>query len=158
MRILKLAAFIILLTGLFYIIYGALTIYLSSWDITDLPARYASEINNDIRMTGATWERWQRAFFNGGAFAIGLGIVTVTAGIGIIRTKSWGRTIWLFLSPILMLFQFAQGQKSVTKFNTQSNYKLAFLLLIIITSTWLMLLLPSSRTAMAKKTQHRRRL
>jgi hypothetical protein len=81
---------------------------------------------------------------------MGLGVVTVIAGIGIIRRKSWGRTIWLFLSPILLLTQLSEGQKSLTQFNTQSGYRLAFALIIVIILTWLMLLLPSSRKELAK--------
>lgn len=147
MKIHKWAALVILLTGLAHIVYGALTIYLSSMNVADLPIR----ISNTIYATGETWEFWKKAFFRGGIYVGGVGIAAVVAGIGIIRTKSWGRTIWLFLSPILLLSQFSQGQKSLTQFNKQGNYKLAFVLLIVVTLSWIMLLLPSSRTELGKK-------
>jgi len=147
MKILKLTAVIILLIGIAYITYGAFTIYLASWNITDLTPKMLQ----DIYATGATWEEWKRSFFRGGAYVMGLGVVTVIAGVGIIKGKFWGRTIWLFSSPILLLTQFSEGQKTLTQFKTYSSYRLALILLIVIASTWVMLLLPSSRRELAKK-------
>jgi hypothetical protein len=146
MKILKLTALIILMTGIAYIIYGAFAIYVASLNVADLTPKMVY----DVYSTGTTWEEWKRSFFCGGAYAMGLGVVTVIAGIGIMKRKSWGRTIWLFLSPILLLMQFSEGQKSLTQFKTQSSYQLALALVIVIALTWLMLLLPSSRRELAK--------
>lgn len=148
--ILKLTALMILLIGLAYISYGAFAIYIASQNIADLPPK----IIYDIIATGATWEEWKRTFFRGGAYAMGLGVVSVIAGFGLLRTKSWGRTIWLFLSPILLITQFAEGQKSLTQFNSRGAYQLALALLVIIALTWLMLLVPSSRRELDKTTEH----
>ena len=149
MRILKLTAIIILVIGLAYIAYGAFAIYITSQTVADLSAK----IIQDIVTSGATWEEWEKTFFRGGAYAIGLGIVTVAAGVGIFKARTWGRTIWFFLSPILLLTQFAEGQKSLTYFNSRVAYLLAWSLLIIIALTWLMLLLPSSRRELEKITE-----
>ena len=149
-KTLNLAALMILLIGLAYIAYGAFAIYLASQNIADLPTK----ITYDILATGATWEEWKKTFYRGGAYTIGLGVVSVIAGLGLIRTKSWGRTIWLFLSPILLLTQFAEGQKSLTQFNSRGAYQLGWALLVIIALTWLMLLLSSSRRELAETTEH----
>ncbi len=135
------------MTGIAYVAYGAFAIYVASLNVADLTPKMAY----DVYATGATWEEWKKSFFRGGVYAMGLGVVTVIAGIGIIRSKSWGRTTWLFLSPILLLTQFSEGQKSLTQFKTQSSYQLAFALLLVIALTWLLLLLPSSRRELAKK-------
>lgn len=147
MKILKLTAFIILLIGLFYIAYGVLAIYIASWTTSDL----SSEISHDIYATGASWEDWKRSFIQGGIYAIGLGAVTGFAGIGIMRIKNWGRTLWFFLSPILLLTQFSEGQKSLVWFKTYGSYRIALVLLIVVTLTWSLLLLPSSRRELKKK-------
>lgn len=150
MKILKLTSLLIILIGLAYIAYGAFSIYFASLNVADLPAN----ISNDINATGATWEEWKKAFFRGGVYAIGMGIVTLTTGIGIFKAKNWGRTLWIFLSPILLLNQFLEGQKSLIYFKTWGAYQLAWFLLIIIALTWLMLFLPSSRRQLAKTTEH----
>lgn len=150
MKILKITALIIFLIGFAYIAYGAYAIYIASLNVADLSAR----ISQDITATGATWAEWKRTFFRGGAYAMGLGIVTVIAGIGIAKIKTWGRTIWIFSTPILLLTQFAEGQKSLTYFNDKGAYQLALALLITIVLTWLLLLLPSSRSEFAETTKN----
>jgi hypothetical protein len=147
MKILKMTAVIILMTGIAYAAYGAFAIYVASLNVADLTPMMA----HDVYATGVSWEEWKRSFFRGGAYAMGLGVIAVIAGIGIMKGKSWGRTIWLFLSPILLLTQFSEGQKSLTQFKTQSSYQLALALLIVIALSWLMLLFPSSRRELAKK-------
>lgn len=132
MKILKLTAFIILLIGLFYIAYGVLAIYIASWTTSDL----SSEISHDIYATGASWEDWKRSFIQGGIYAIGLGAVTGFAGIGIM---------------ILLLTQFSEGQKSLVWFKTYGSYRIALVLLIVVTLTWSLLLLPSLRRELKKK-------
>lgn len=149
MKYLNITALIISLIGLAYFAYGAYAIYISSLNVADLSAR----ISQDVTATGATWADWKRTFLRGGAYAMGLGIVTIVAGIGIAKIKTWGRTIWIFLTPMLLLTQFAEGQKSLTYFNDKGAYQLAFALLITIALTWLMLLLPSSRSEFARTSE-----
>lgn len=153
MKTLKLAAVIIILIGTAYISYGAIAIGAASFNVADLPPKMARYISS----TGATWDEWKRTFFRGGIWGMGLGCVAIIAGIGVFRFKTWGRTLWLFLSPILLLNQFSEGQKSLTYFRTNSSYHMALGLLIIVTMSWLLLLTPTARRELAPKAQHRRR-
>jgi len=130
-----------MMIGIVYIAYGSLTVYIASWNVTELTER----MTRDIAATGAPWEEWQQSFFRAGAKTIGLGVVTIFAGIGIFGAKLWGRAIWIILSPILTLAQFAQGQKNLTHFKSHMLFQAAWVSLFVILITWIMLVLPSSR-------------
>lgn len=149
MKILKITALMISLIGIFYIAYGMFAVYIASWNVAEL----TDKMSHDIAATGAPWGEWQQSFSRAGIKAIGLGFVTVLAGVGIFKAKPWGKAIWIIMSPILLLSQFAQGQKSLTHFNSQVHFQIAWVLLVIVVLTWLMLLLPSSRKTL--ESEHR---
>ncbi len=73
------------MTGIAYVAYGAFAIYVASLNVADLSPKMVY----DLFATGATWEEWKKSFFRGGVYSMVLGVVTVIAGIGIIRRKSW---------------------------------------------------------------------
>jgi hypothetical protein len=149
MKFIKLTALIIWLIGIAYIAYGSFAIYVASQNIDDLPAK----ILHDVNVTGVSWLEWKNSFLRGGIFAISMGTLAGAVGTGIFRAKEWGRTVWSILSPILLLSQFSEAQKSLTHFNSWGHYQFAFDLFILIALTWVILLLPSSRREFVENTE-----
>ena len=149
MKSLKLTALIIWLIGIAYIAYGSFAIYVALQHIENLPAK----ILHDATATGVSWEEWKNSFLRGGIFAIIMGTLAGTVGIGIFRANKWGRAVWSILSPILLLSQFSEAQKSLTHFNSRGHYLFAFDLLILIALTWVILLLPASRREFVENTE-----